>query len=123
MEQDYSVAPATNSWKTFAIIALVLGIIALLFSFIPCLGMYAIFPGVIGLALGVVALLQAGKINAPKGMAIAGIVCATLGSAVAGFQYYQLRAVMNDPNAKKTLDDIKKSLDSLKINVDTTKKL
>jgi hypothetical protein len=114
MEQQNSTTPQTNSWKLFAIIGLVLGILALLFSFIPCLGMYAIFPGVIGLILGVVAMMQAGKVNAPKGMAIAAIICAVLGSAVAGYQYYKLKSIVDDPSIKKGLEDFKNSMDSLK---------
>ena len=120
MDQNQQVAPATNSWKTLAIIALVLGIVALLFSFIPCLGMYAIFPGIIGIVLGVVSIMQAGKVNAPKGMAIAAIACSVLGSAVAGFQYSKIKSAMDDPKLKKSLDDLKNSLDTLKNSADTT---
>ena len=123
MEQNQQLAPANNSWKTLAIIALVLGIVALLFSFIPCLGMYAIFPGIIGIVLAVVSMLQAKKINAPNGMAIAAIACAVLGSAVAAYQYYKLSTLATDPNLKKGIEDFKNALDTLKINADTTSHL
>ena len=133
-QQHQHQTPANTTWKTLGIIALVLGIVALLFSFIPCLGMYAIFPGIIGIVLGVLSLTQAKKINAPNGMAIAAIACAVLGSAVASYQYYALtkvatnaagelnkvKDVIEDPKFKDGLENIKKSIDSLNTNLDTT---
>jgi predicted membrane-bound spermidine synthase len=120
MDQQ-STTTATNSWKTLAIIALVLGILALLFSFIPCLGMYAIFPGIIGLVMAVISIVMAGKVNAPKGMAIAALACSLVGSAIAGYQYSKLKEVIEDPKLKQGLEDLKNSLDTLKdIKLDTT---
>lgn len=79
----------TNSkaGKGMGIAGMVLGIIAAIFSFIPCLGMYAFIPGIVGLVLSVVSIMQANKVGAPKGMAIAGIVCSLIGCAIAGWQY------------------------------------
>ncbi len=121
MDQNQLVTPQSGTWKTLAIIALVLGIVALVFSFVPCLGMYAIFPGIIGIGLAVASLVMAGKVNAPKGMAIAGLACAILGSAIAGYQYYAIQKVIDNPELKKGLEDFKNQMDSLKVNLDTTK--
>lgn len=121
MDQNQLVTPQSGTWKTLAIIALVLGIVALVFSFVPCLGMYAVFPGVIGIGLAVASLVMAGKVNAPKGMAIAGLACAILGSAIAGYQYYVIKNAMNNPEIKKGLEDFKNQMDSLNVNLDTTK--
>jgi membrane-bound ClpP family serine protease len=121
MDQNELVTPQSGTWKTLAIIALVLGIVALVFSFVPCLGMYAIFPGVIGIGLAVASLVMAGKVNAPKGMAIAGLACAILGSCIAAYQYYAITTAIDNPELKKGLEDFKNKMDSLNVNLDTTK--
>ena len=70
--------------------SLVLGIVGLVFSFIPCLGSWGIFLTVPGIVLGAIGLASASKKNAPKGLAIAGLVCSIIGSIIAGYQYYVL---------------------------------
>jgi multidrug transporter EmrE-like cation transporter len=112
MDQDQTVTPKSGTWKTLAIIGLVLGILALVFSFIPCLGMYAIFPGVIAIGLAVASLVMAGKVNAPKGMGIAALVCAVLGSGIAAYQYTNYQKLKNDPNVKNGMDQFKNAFDS-----------
>ncbi len=115
---DQSTKPVSNSYKTFGLISLILGILAFIFSFVPCLGMYAMFPGILGIIFGLIGFVQAGKINAPKGMVIAGIVLSILGTAVAVWQYKtikngikQMDSSMKDLN--KSLDSMSKSMDSL----------
>jgi hypothetical protein len=98
----------SNSGKLMGIFGLILGILAALLSFIPCLGMYAFFPGIIGLALSVVSFIQANKAGAAKGLAIAGIVCSVIGTAIAAWQYSKISAAA---------DEIKQSLE----NFDTAK--
>lgn len=119
MEQQNTTTSGT--WKTLAIVSLVLGILAFIFSFVPCLGMYAIIPGIIGLVMGAISMSMAGKINAPKGMAVAGLVCSLLGSAIAGWQYYKIKQIVEDPSVKKGLEDFKNSMDSIKNEQDSTK--
>jgi hypothetical protein len=113
MEQQTPQAPQSTLHKTFGIISLVLGILAFLFSFIPCLGMYAIFPGILGLIMGVVAFIMAGKVNAPKGMIIAGVVLSVLGTGVAAWQYSKLKDLSKDLNDPTKMKELKNSLDSL----------
>ncbi|MBS1119097.1 MAG: hypothetical protein H6Q90_1325 [Deltaproteobacteria bacterium] len=67
-----------------AIAALVLGIVGLLFSFIPCLGMYAIPLTLLAVVLGALGM----KKPQGKGMAIAGLVCGIVGTAIAGWWLY-----------------------------------
>jgi len=62
-----------NNGQGFAIAALVVGIIALLFSFIPCFGGAAILIGATAVVFGAVSLSRAGATKAPKGMGIAGL--------------------------------------------------
>jgi len=65
------------------IAALVLGIVGLVFSFIPCLGMYALPITVLAVILGAIAMRQP-----KKGMAIAGLICGMLGTVIASYWLY-----------------------------------
>lgn len=60
--------------QAFAIVALILGIIGLVFSFIPIINNFAFILGIIGLVFGVIALITHNK----KGLSIAGIVTSVL---------------------------------------------
>ncbi|MCC6180333.1 MAG: hypothetical protein IT237_00705 [Bacteroidia bacterium] len=96
----------TNSkaGKGLGIAGLVLGIVAAVVAFVPCLGMYAIIPGVIGLILSIISIIQANKAGAAKGMAIAGLVCSLIGISIAYWQYSKLSAVGEE--LKETLENI-----------------
>ncbi len=76
--------------NTLAIIGLVLGIIAILFSFIPCVGTLAFVPGVVGLILGVVALMKAKDNGHPTGLSIGVIVVSVIACAISAFQIFAL---------------------------------
>ena len=73
-----------------AVASLVLGIVGLVISFIPCLGSYGLLLTLPGVVLGAIGLSSAAKKNAPKGLAIAGLVCSIIGSVIAGYQCYVL---------------------------------
>ena len=60
------------------IASLVLGIVSLLFSFVPYCNYFVIIPAVIGLILGIIDVSQKSKLEMPKGMGIAGIVLNSL---------------------------------------------
>lgn len=79
-----------NAGKGLGIAGLVLGIVAVVFSFVPCLGAYAFFPGIIAIVLSAISMSQANKANAPKGLAIAGLVCSIVGTSIAAWQWYTL---------------------------------
>lgn len=100
----------STAGKGLGIAGLVLGILAAVLSFVPCLGMYAFIPGIIGLVLSIVSFVQANKAGAAKGMAIAGIVCSLVGCAIAGYQYSQISAGM------EKLKDGLENLDTAKLN-------
>lgn len=57
-----------------AIASLVLGIVAIVFSFIPGLNFLGLISGIVGLVLGVIA-----KKKTPSGMATAGLVVSIIG--------------------------------------------
>jgi hypothetical protein len=90
------------------LIGMILGILALVISFVPCLGVYAVVPGVTGIIFSIIGLK---KIN--KGMAIAGLICSLLGTGVASYQYYVLSQVANDPEVQKSFDELEESMESL----------
>ena len=58
--------------------SLVLGIVALVVGFIPCCGMLAVIPAVIGFILGIIDVVKKGKTGSSKGMGIAGIVLSVI---------------------------------------------
>lgn len=107
----------TNSkaGKGLGIAGLVLGILAAVVSFVPCLGMYAMFPGIIGLVLSIISIVQANKAGAAKGMAIAGLVCSLVGTSIAVWQYYTINKIATE--VAPELENLKESLE----NLDTAK--
>ncbi len=82
---------APNAGQGLGIAGLVLGIIALIISFIPCLGMWAIVPGIIAVILSGIGFSQASKANAKKGLIIAALVISLVGTAIAAWQFYIFR--------------------------------
>ncbi|MEE9438503.1 MAG: DUF4190 domain-containing protein [Saprospiraceae bacterium] len=80
----------TQGNSTLAIIGLVMGIIALVFSFVPCLGMVAILPGIIGLILGAIAFFQARDNGTGKGMPTATLILSVIAIGISGFQMYTM---------------------------------
>lgn len=76
----------TNAGLGLGIAGLVLGIIAILICFIPCIGIIALIPGVVGITLSAIALNQANKANGAKGLIIAALVVSILGTTIAMFQ-------------------------------------
>lgn len=74
--------------NVMGLVGMILGILAVILSFVPCIGIYAIFPGVIGLIFSIL-----GMKKVKKGMAIAGLVCSLIGTGVASWQYYVLNEV------------------------------
>jgi hypothetical protein len=81
----------STAGQGLGIAGFVLGLIALIISFIPCLGMYAIFPGILAIILSAIAFSQASKANAAKGLIIAALIVSILGSAIAAWQFFALR--------------------------------
>ncbi len=61
-----------------AIAALVLGVVALVFSLIPCVGMLAFIPAVLGVILGALGMKEAKTTDKGKGMATTGLILSVL---------------------------------------------
>ena len=62
--------------------SLVLGIISLLLSFLPIVGLAGIILAIIGLILGIVDCVQKKKKEEKRGVAISGIVCSSIAIAI-----------------------------------------
>ena len=81
-------APGKKPSSGLAIAGMVLGIVAILLSFLPIINNLSFFLAIVGLILSIVGLVKANKgTGAGKGMAIAGIVlCVVAFAAVLGSQ-------------------------------------
>ena len=107
MEQNTTSDP--NAGKSLGVAGLVVGIISLIFSFIPCLGAWAFIPAIVGIILSAFSMKQAGP-NGSKGMAIGGLICAVIAVIFACYWLYLMFFGVG-----KVMDEIQKSgmMDSL----------
>jgi hypothetical protein len=107
--QSATPAPApSGGWKAMGIISVVFGGLSILLSFIPCLGAYAMYSGIIATILSVIALVMANSAKASKMMAIIGLVI-SLGSI--GIGYWRMQQLKEVGSAlEKIGNDIKDSL-------------
>ena len=100
------------------IAAMVCGIVGLVFSFIPCLGMYAAPVCLLAVILGVIGMKKAEK---GKGMAIAGLITGIVGTLIASYWIYVYFTIKGDLDKdlkklekemeKEMKDGVKKELD------------
>lgn len=100
---------ARNTSQGLGIAGLILGIIALVISFIPCLGTWAIVPGVVAITLSAIGYAQANKVNAPKAIIIAALIISILGTAIAGIQLYMLKNAV--PHIEKFGKEFQKAME------------
>jgi hypothetical protein len=111
--------------KGMGVAGLIVGIVACVFSFIPCLGMYAIVPALVGIILSAISMKQAGASNSPKGMAIGGLVTSIIGLLIACYWIYALyfaaAAFTNAMNESGAMDSLSKAMDMMKDAMDTTR--
>ena len=110
-------APAGGTWKVLGILSVVLGGLSILFSFIPCLGMYALYSGGFATILSVIALLTANKAKAPMTLAIIGLVISLLSAGIGYWQRTKLEQLGGE--LKKVGDSINVKLNTIS---DTLKK-
>jgi hypothetical protein len=77
----------------FGITGLVLGIVTLLVSFIPCFGVFAFIFGVIAILISLIGLVVALKHNHPKGLIIGALLTSLLGCGIAYSQYAAMQGI------------------------------
>ncbi len=76
----------STSGKGLGIAALVIGIITLIWSLIPIFGAVAFWPSIIGLALGITAVIMAVKgTNPKKGIIIAGFILCIVSTGISTY--------------------------------------
>ena len=92
------------------IASLVLGIISLIVSFIPCCGALAIIPAIIGLILGIVEVVKKNKAGEPKGKGIAGIVLSAIAMVIIIVWFFVIGVASS--STASDFEHISNSLDS-----------
>ncbi|GAB4301522.1 MAG: hypothetical protein Kow0068_24430 [Marinilabiliales bacterium] len=144
MEENINTSKAGQG---LGIAGFVLGAVALTICWIPCIGMWAFFPGIVGVILSAVALAQATKGgNKQKGLIIAAIILSIIGTAASVYQYFAIKKAANEftndledfgndwKNAIEELDkdsgffnqlademdELKEQLDSTALSLDST---
>ncbi len=86
----------SNIVTSLGIAGLVLGIIALIVSFIPCFGIYAFYIGILSIIISVIGIVFAVKKKVGKGLLIAAIIISLVGSSIAYWQYTKIASIAND---------------------------
>jgi len=106
----------TGTSSALAIVGLVLGILALILSFIPCIGVYAIVPGSIGIVLAAIAFSKNSKANEPKGLSLAGLIISILATVIAIVWYIAIYSAAD--NLKDFSNDLQKASEQLQETAD-----
>ncbi len=76
-----------------AITGLIIGIVTLLVSFIPCFGLFAPIFGAVAVFISVIALAIALKHGHSKGLIIGALITALLGCTIAYTQYAAMKGI------------------------------
>ena len=119
----------SNSSQNLGIAALITAIITFVLAVIPCVGLIAIIPGIIAVILAAVGLSQAQRINAPRGVLIAGLIIAIVAVMISASQVFvfsrlshkwpkNIENIVNDIQ-DKVERDIKDNNISIKIQSDS----
>lgn len=96
-----------GSPKIFGIIGFVLSIFALVFSFIPCVGYYAIVPGILSFIFSLIATIQLKRRGEGAGLFIAGIIISLLAIVIGLVQYFVFKDAIQA--AKRQEEEVDKS--------------
>ena len=86
----------TSAGQGLGVAGLVIGILAVILALIPCIGWIAIIPGVIALALTLVAFSQANKGNGSKGVIIGALVISIIATSIGLIQIFFFAAVATE---------------------------
>lgn len=96
------------------IASLVIGIVGLIMSFIPCIGTYAFLPVIAGLVLGIIDMKQQKQKKQPHGISVAGIVLNAVALIIIIIMYMWVSSTVDnlDKSFKKAFseDNIRKAL-------------
>ncbi|MEI8135869.1 MAG: DUF4190 domain-containing protein [Bacteroidota bacterium] len=95
MEENTTPTSALPNGKNLGIAGMILGIIAIIVSFIGCMAVCSILLAVVGLVLSAISMSQAKKAGASKGMAIAGLICSILAIIICLIWIFVFAAVVS----------------------------
>ncbi|MDR2223991.1 MAG: DUF4190 domain-containing protein [Flavobacteriaceae bacterium] len=107
MENAYNPPPTPTQPQTpiLGILSLILGIFALIVSFIPCFGSVAVFIAIAPIILGIISIVQANKKGGQKGLGIAGLSIGIIALLIGLFWGLILAAIGHaDQNARYTIE-------------------
>lgn len=118
---------SSSAGKGLGVAGLVIGIVAIILSFVPCIGMWAIVPGIVGIILSAISMKQAGP-GGSKGMAIGGLITSVVAVLIACYWIYVVNFVvhegaeqlMNELEKTGALDSLNNALQELKEVADST---
>lgn len=119
--------PRSSAGQGLGIAGLVLGILAIPLGIFPCTFYIGILFGIIGIVLSLVALSQANRGSAPKGLIIAALVCSILGfsfATVVGFAMARggarfIREVIREGDFDHEFEDIGRDVDEVLRDLET----
>lgn len=97
------------------IAAFVVGVLSIIFSFIPCIGMYATVPAFIALIVAIIAFVKARETDLNKGLIIAAIVISAFAVLIGGWQYTVWTKTQE--GVEDFSNDLKNTLDSASNNI------
>jgi len=106
--ENTTTKSSSGGWKVMGILSVVLGGLSILFSFIPCLGAYAMYSGILAAILSAIALVMANSAKASKTMAIIGLVISLASAGLGYWRYTQLQEI--GTSLQKFGNDLKDSL-------------
>ena len=134
----------TSAGQGLGVAGLVIGILAVILALIPCIGWIAIIPGVIALALTLVAFSQANKGNGSKGVIIGALVVSIIAISIGIIQIIFFAVVATEggdilnkiekvakefedefegeygKDFEEALDDVEKSIDEIGEDMEET---
>jgi uncharacterized membrane protein len=80
---DTNRGQSSTAGQGLGIAGLILGILAILIAFIPCIGVLAVVPGGVALILSIIGMTQANRGDGSKGLVVAALVLSILSIVVA----------------------------------------
>lgn len=104
-QYDRGNYPQPKQTSVVGVFSLVIGIISLPLSFIPCIGVFGLIAGVVGLMLGLIAILVARSSNHGMGLPISGTIVNFFAVIIAGAWLIVL-GVMSKQGVEKAAADM-----------------
>jgi len=88
--ENTTTSPYKSTAQALGISGFVLGILTLLISFLPCVGVMAVVFGIVAIVVSTIGLIISIQYNQSKLFATIALILAILGCAIAGLQYFVL---------------------------------